>query len=187
MSKKSMMTVLTVVMTVALVFGMSLPANAAQAGALAFNALATLPDFPCAGAACQVTSLSGPAFGAIVGTGPNGATACTTGAGACDISEGPAGITYDEPPCVAGEPLQGSANGQAQISGGQTLAGASQTPLVLNLTYIRVGVVAVITFTGGGQVGAAAGIFVPVAGADCVSGNGPATVRVIGAGAAVDN
>ena len=180
MAKKSM-TLMTVVLAVAMFFGMSLPANAAKAGALVFVANATLPDFPCAGAACQVSSLSGPVVGAVVGTGPNGATVCAT----CTISEGPAGITYDEPACVAGEPLQGSAFGQAQINGGNSVA-AAQTPLVLNIQYVRFGVVAIVTFTGG-QLGAAAGLFIPGAGVDCVSGNGPATVQIVGVGAAVDN
>lgn len=182
---KKSITLMTVVMVIALFFAMAMPANAAKTGAFAFNAVATLPDFPCGNpAGCDVDSLSGPAFGAIQGTGPGGVTACTTGAGACDLAEGPAGIHYDEPPCVAGEPLQGSASGQIQITGGQTLNGSAQTPLVLNINYVRIGVVAVITFPGG--QGAAVGVFAPGAGADCIAGNGPATVRVIGAGVGTD-
>ena len=182
MAKKSM-TLMTVVLAVAMFFGMSLPANAAKAGAVAFVANAVLPDFPCAGAACQVSSLTGPVVGAIVGTGPNGATACAVPL--CSLSEGPAGITYDEPACVAGEPLQGSAFGQAQVNGG-TSVGAAQTPLVLNIQYVRFGVIAIVTFTGG-QLGAAVGLFIPGAGVDCIPGNGPATVQIVGVGADIDS
>lgn len=184
MPKKSM-TVLTIALSIAMIFAMAVPAHALKAGAVAFNATATLPDFPCDDAGgCDVTALGGDAFGAIAGTGPNGVTVCAAAAAGCAIGLGPAGIHYDEPPCVANEPIQGSASGQVQITGGLSVA-APQTPAILNINYVRIGVIAVITFTGG-QLGAAVGVFVPGAGADCIPNNGPATVRVVGIGAVVD-
>ena len=158
-------------------FGVVPPANAVRSGAFAFGMTMVWPDVPCAGAACQVTSLSGRAIGAVVGTAPNGAAACAPG---CHLSEGPAGLIYDEPPCAAGQSLNGSATGHVQINGGISV-GTPQTPMVVNISWIRLGVSTIITFSGG-QLGVALAVFRSVSGFDCNTGNGPATVQLIGTG-----
>jgi len=175
MVKKSM-TLTTIALVFALIFGMALPANATRVGAVAFVATAQLPTFPCP-SGCQVSSLSGPVVGAIARTAPTGVTACAT----CTLSLGTAGITYTEPSCLLGAvPGTGNASGQADINGGTTVGGAS-TPLTLNLNYTRIGAIAVITFTGG-QLGAAVGLFAP-GGVPACDGS-PLTVRIVGVGVA---
>lgn len=174
---KKLMILMTLALVIALVFGAAMPAGATRVGAVAFVATANLPAFPCP-AGCQVSSLSGPVVGAIARTAPTGVTVCAT----CTLSLGTAGITYSEPNCVAGEvPLQGSADGVATVNGGTTVGGAS-TPLDLNIHYVRIGALAVITFTGG-QTGAAVGLFAPAGVPGC--DGSPQTVRIIGVGAAV--
>jgi hypothetical protein len=179
MVKKSM-TLMTVVMVVALIFGMALPANAVTAGAVAFVANATLPAFPCPGG-CNVSALGGPVAGVIAGTGPNGATVCAT----CNLSLGTVPLTYREPACVAGEvPATGTASGDVRINGGTAVL-APKTPLDLHISYTRVGAIAVVTFTGG-QLGVAVGLFRPVAPAVPPCDGSGQTVQIVGAGVAAE-
>jgi hypothetical protein len=125
---------------------------------LSTNATAALPVFPGSG---NVTSLGGSATG--IGTGqPSGAIRLLSGDS----------ISYAETTCAAG-----TANGTFHI-------GADQ----LNLTWIRVGAVAVLRLTGNGQQGVALAIFTIPAGkaTNCLPGGaGPITADIIAVGVAV--
>ena len=123
------------------------------------NAGASLPIFPGSG---TVSSLSGSATG--VGTGqPHGALSLQAGDS----------ISYQELTCE-----EGSANGTFHI-------GADQ----VNLTWNRVGAVAVLRLTGNGQQGVAVAVFTLPAGqaaARCLPGGaGPVDANIIAVGVAV--
>lgn len=156
------------------------PASATSVGSFTLTMTMVWPDFPCDDpGGCSASSLNGRLVGGIIGTEPNGATACTAAAGGCALSLAPFGFNYDEPPCVVGQPLQGSADSAVAISGGPSL-GARSMPAELAIQYIRLGNHLHITFPG--LHGLAQGVIRFISGRDCINNNGPATVQIVASG-----
>ena len=181
MSTTRSMRRLTGVALVVLLLAFPLPADAFSTGAFSFSLTETVPDYPCAGSGCQVSSLQGRISGTIARTAPNGVTVC---APSCTVTEGPAGLANDSTPCIGNVlPNQLYNFGQIQVNGGHVV-GASSTPLVLNVEFVAYGVV-MIGFVNGG-LGQFAGAVRPVSGVDCIGQNGPATFQIIGAGVFAD-
>jgi hypothetical protein len=148
-------TLLTLVLALCLILATALPADASTTTVFMFNVHAHLPSFPCP-SACNVSSLSGPFVGAIAGTGPNGVTVCAT----CSVGLSPTtvSLTYREPACVLWEvSASGTASGDVTISGGSSVLGG-HTPLILHISYVRIGAVATVTFKNT-QIGVAVGLF----------------------------
>ena len=172
--------VMALLLVCVLVFGTGPAANATTAAAVELVMNAHLPEFPCPNG-CQVSSLSGKVNGALVGTASHGATICANN---CQLTLGPAGLTYEEPPCFVGRlPATAGAHGDVQIIGGSNLR-AAETPVVLHISYFREGVVAVITFTSG-QLGVTVGLFRTTSPTIPPCDGSAQDVQIIGAGMVV--
>lgn len=143
------------------------PANAAGAGAAAFQGDVTLPAFPCSGSGCNATFNSTLAVGVGVST--------STGTLVVDTLS--ATVNYSET-CAGGQAVSGSATGTATLSG-------VGTSVSVPFAWLRVGLVAVVTSnpatnTAPAVVGAA--VFVPQGGLPtCTGGSVTATVAGVAA------
>lgn len=146
------------------------PASAGSNSAIVFQGEVTLPTFPCSGSGCSAS------FNSSLATGP---ITTDTAAGVVDAIS--ATVTYSET-CVGGQAVTGTAVGSATGDGlitGRRVSGGDFA-VATTFSWLRVGLVALITNVVGDTVITGAAVFIPSGGLPTCTG-GSVTATIAGA------